>query len=64
MWKIRRPMTTALGKLCGLFTGITFTLLSWLRYCYKGRKFVLGIIAGLLVILLTLFSKVSGTKRG
>jgi Na+/proline symporter len=57
-------MTTTLGKIGGFIGGITVTLLSWLQYCAKGRKFVLGgVIAGIAIILLALFSKVSDTKR-
>lgn len=63
MWKIRRPMVTTLGKVVGLFTGIMVTLQSWLLCCAKGRKFILGVIAGIGVILLALFSKVSDTNR-
>ena len=63
MWKIRRPMVSNLGKALGLFNGIMLTLLSWLLCYAKGRKFVLGVIAGIGVILLALFSKVSDTKR-
>jgi Na+/proline symporter len=63
MWEIKRPRTTTLGKIGGFVTGIMVTLLSWLGWCAKGREYVLGVIAGIALILLTLFSKVSDTKR-
>jgi hypothetical protein len=55
-------MVSKLGKALGLFNGIMVTLLSWLLWYAKGRKFVLGVIVGIGVILLALFSKVSDTK--
>jgi hypothetical protein len=63
MWKIRRPMTTTFSKISSLITGIMFTLLSWLLCYAKGRIFVLGVIAGMALILLALFSKVSDTQH-
>ena len=63
MWKIRRPTATTLfGKICGIISVSMATLLSWLHYCAKGRKFALVVcIASIALLLLILFSKVSDT---
>lgn len=63
MWKIRRPITTALNKTLSLVTGIMVTLLSWFLCYAKGKIFVLGIVAGISAVLFALFSKVSEKKR-
>jgi hypothetical protein len=63
MWKIRRPVTTTFSKISSLITGIIFTLLSCLLYYAKGRRFARGIMAGIVVVLLALFSKVSDTQH-
>ena len=63
MWKIRRPTTTILGKINGFACGIMVIFFSLLGYCAKGRIYVLGIIAGIALIFLTLFFKVSDTNH-
>jgi hypothetical protein len=56
-------MTTALSKICAIFVGIMLILVNWFQCAAKGRQYVLGIIAGIALILLALFFKVSDTKR-
>ncbi len=64
MWKIRRPTTTTLGKIGGITSSITATLLSWLQYSAKGSKFALGVMAASIAItLFLLVSKVSDTNH-
>jgi Na+/proline symporter len=56
--------TNLFGKISGIICGIMATLLSWLHYCAKGKKFALGVMAaGIAITLLALFSKVSDTNR-